>query len=186
MKAMGIWLMRMTALVFMSVFLEASALAATYYVNNGAAGASDANPGTLDSPWLTIQHAADMVAAGDTVIGKSGVYSESVKFSQTGAATAPIIFKGEPGAVLDGSKAGSYVYGFSNLSVDPAYYFAPVDFVQIEGFEIRNFHTGVRVYPSLYDWTTYTSIGGNGWVVKNNIIHDNLSEGISLWSGGSP
>lgn len=163
-----------------------SAWAATYYVNKQAPNASDANSGTPDAPWLTIQHAADMVTAGDTVIVKPGVYFESVKLSKTGAVTSPIIFKGEPGAILDGSNAGDYVSGLSNLSADPNYSFAPVDFVRIEGFEIRRFWTGIRVQPASWDWTTYLSIGGNGWAVKNNIIHDNADEGISMWSGSSP
>lgn len=175
-----------TSFFLLCVFWSFSAVAAAYYVNNQAPGASDLNPGTQTSPWLTIQHAADMVTAGDTVIVKPGVYFESVKLSRTGTATAPIIFKGEPGAILDGSNAGDYVSGISNLSADPNYDFAPVDFVQIEGFEIRRFWTGIDVEPTSWDGTTYLSIGGNGWAVKNNVIHDNVFEGISMWSGSSP
>src|SRR5574337_1460678 len=191
MKAMGIWLMRMTALVFMSVFLQASAFAATYYVNNGAAGASDANPGTLNSSWLTIQHAADTAAAGDTVIVKPGIYPESIKLSRTGTATAPIAFKGEKGAVIDGSSLDPWSNGFVNLAFDPAVGYETwtvVDFIRIEGFEIRNFWRGVYAEPAAMeciDWADCWNLGGSGWVLKNNTIHDTY-EGISVWSSNSP
>jgi len=50
-------------------------LAATYYV---ATNGSDANPGSEASPWRTIQMAANMLRAGDTVLIKQGVYQEKV------------------------------------------------------------------------------------------------------------
>ena len=46
-----------------------------YYV---APTGDDANPGTLDYPWQTIQHAADILVAGDTVYIRAGTYSEQV------------------------------------------------------------------------------------------------------------
>ena len=54
-------LMRVLILFLFSVSLQA----ATYYV--GSAG-NDSNPGTSDAPWLTLQHAVNSVACGDTII----------------------------------------------------------------------------------------------------------------------
>ena len=51
---------------------------ATYYVSTKG---NDSNPGTISSPWLTIQHAANTVSAGATVYVFGGVYNESVNFS---------------------------------------------------------------------------------------------------------
>src|SRR5437764_297083 len=65
---------------------------------------SDSNPGTLSSPWRTIQHAANSVQAGDTVYVRGGVYNESVNISVSGSATAgPIAFQTFPGeqAIVD-------------------------------------------------------------------------------------
>ena len=45
------------------------ALATDYYV---AADGNDAHPGTLSAPFATIQHAADLAAAGDTVHIRGG------------------------------------------------------------------------------------------------------------------
>jgi len=52
--------------------LPGPALAATYYV---ASTGADSNPGTSSAPWATIQHAANLVAPGDTVHVASGTYN---------------------------------------------------------------------------------------------------------------
>ena len=51
-------------------------MATIYYV---AKSGSDRNPGTKNCPFLTIQRAADVAVAGDTVIVHEGVYREWVK-----------------------------------------------------------------------------------------------------------
>src|SRR5215467_14511154 len=50
-----------------------------YYV---APTGSDSNDGSATAPWRTISHAAEMVAAGDTVHVLPGVYNESVYLYQ--------------------------------------------------------------------------------------------------------
>src|SRR5437016_2111645 len=45
---------------------------------------SDSNPGTVTSPWRTIQHASNSVQAGDTVYVRGGVYNESVNVEVSG------------------------------------------------------------------------------------------------------
>ena len=73
----------------------------TYYVDvNG----NDANDGSSGNPWKTINHAVDMVVAGDTVLINPGAYSVSQQISITTSGTAenPITFKGNgPGVVVD-------------------------------------------------------------------------------------
>ncbi len=176
------------------MFAAGEGLAATYYVDNQSANASDDNPGTLAAPWLTIQHAADTAQAGDVVLVKPGVYTESVKLSQSGAASARITFRGEPGAVLDGSAMGDcwYCSGFVNWWVNPdsGYEeFSRADFITIDGFEIRNYQRGVYAEPAVFDcppdWQNCLNLGGSGWTVTNNTIHG-CYEGISMWSSNSP
>ena len=73
-----------------------------YVATNG----SDANDGTGPARALkTIQHAADLARAGDLVSIAAGVYRESVRVPTSGTATQPIVFRGLPGAVLDGADA---------------------------------------------------------------------------------
>lgn len=70
--------------------------------------ANDASDGTEESPLLTIQEAARRAVAGDTVLVKSGVYTElsnelpnsqvaALKVVNSGTSTAPIIFAPFPG-----------------------------------------------------------------------------------------
>jgi len=61
-----------------------------YYVSNNGL---DTNPGTLAQPFLTIQKAADVALAGDTVRVRGGTYRETVTTTQSGTAVAPITFK---------------------------------------------------------------------------------------------
>jgi hypothetical protein len=53
----------------------------TYYVNQNAAGAADANSGTSAQPWKTIAKAATVAVAGDSVIVKAGNYAERISFT---------------------------------------------------------------------------------------------------------
>lgn len=64
------------ALIFLVAFsFSANAAGNTYYVSTNG---SDSNTGTSDSPFRTIQYAADTATAGDTVIVKDGTYNERV------------------------------------------------------------------------------------------------------------
>ena len=59
--------------------------------------ASDANDGSGDFPFATINGAAKVAKAGDTVIIHEGVYREEVRPQNDGTATNPIIFKAAEG-----------------------------------------------------------------------------------------
>ncbi|MBN2080603.1 right-handed parallel beta-helix repeat-containing protein [bacterium] len=66
----------------------------TYYVATPANGGADGNPGTEALPWATLQHAADMVAAGDTVLVGSGDYA-GFHLQQSGVTGHPVTFDGQ-------------------------------------------------------------------------------------------
>src|SRR5690348_17233743 len=74
--------------------LEARYLLTTYYVSPGG---SDAHAGTSDAAaFATLQHAADQVKAGDTVVVRAGTYAAGFALGynapQSGTAAAPIRF----------------------------------------------------------------------------------------------
>lgn len=71
--------------------------AATFYV---APGGNDGNLGTAAQPWATLQHAADVVLPGAVVIVRPGTYA-GAKFSHSGTSQAPMLFHGQPGAVIN-------------------------------------------------------------------------------------
>jgi hypothetical protein len=66
----------------------------TWYVAPPAAGGDDDNPGTEAEPWATLQHAADMVGPGDTVLAQAGDY-QGFMLETSGAPSHPITFDGQ-------------------------------------------------------------------------------------------
>src|SRR5690606_28733359 len=67
--------------------------AATYHV---ATTGNDANPGSAAQPWATLQHAADSIAAGDTVYVHAGNYAGG-HFTTPGTPSARILLAAWPG-----------------------------------------------------------------------------------------
>jgi hypothetical protein len=69
---------------------------------------SDANPGTAAAPFRTLQHAADVVKAGQTVRVRPGKYAGMNFYRQSGGTPGhPIRFLADPGAVINSAaKAG--------------------------------------------------------------------------------
>lgn len=67
---------------------------------------NDANPGSDARPFATINHAATLAKAGDTVWIHPGSYQpeEEIRPSNSGTEKAPIVFRAQPGGdvILDG------------------------------------------------------------------------------------
>ncbi|MEF2968665.1 right-handed parallel beta-helix repeat-containing protein [Paenibacillus sp. M1] len=107
---------------------------AIYYIS---ANGDDRNKGTIDSPWKTLQHAADHVAPDSTVFVRGGVYHQKLHITRGGSETeGAIVFSGYPNetAVLDGE----------GLPVDEMEGLVEIDnasYVTIRQLEIRNYTT---------------------------------------------
>ncbi len=114
----------------------APSLAATYYVSNKG---SDTSPGSITSPWKTLQKAASSLKPGDIAYARSGTYKERVTVNVSGTAAAPISFASYPGetAVIDftGIKPPAGTSGMVNLKSR--------NYIIWQGFEVRNFSTSV-------------------------------------------
>src|SRR5690606_3854830 len=75
-----------------------------YYVSpNG----SDENDGSQQAPWRTVEHAAEVVKAGETVFVREGTYKENVTFKSSGSEAGYITFQAYPGEnpVISGEEA---------------------------------------------------------------------------------
>ena len=74
------------------VLAASSAFAAQIFVAGNDPMASDKNPGTEARPLKTIQKAASLATAGDTVFIRAGTYRETVTPAHSGSNGAPITY----------------------------------------------------------------------------------------------
>ncbi|HLA76698.1 MAG TPA: right-handed parallel beta-helix repeat-containing protein [Vicinamibacteria bacterium] len=150
--------------------LALTAQAATYYVDRSHPAASDANPGSEALPWLTIQHAADTLVAGDTVLVKAGTYPEQVTVTSAGAPGQEIVFAAYPGhtVTVDGSTLSLGEY-------EGLFQLVGASYVRVRGFHVTNTgplgtNTGIQVDP------------GSHIVIESNHTSLTASSGILVWS----
>jgi hypothetical protein len=138
----------------------------------------DANPGTLEKPLRTIQHAADTAKPGATVNVRGGTYCQRLTVKVSGDAQQGFItFRSQPGeqAILDGGcltppEGESSMVELRNMS-----------YVRIEGFEICNYRTsdsrsvpgGIRVFGG----------GSHIEILKNNVHHIEQNSTFQVRSG---
>jgi hypothetical protein len=139
---------------------EAVASLKFYVATNG----HDANPGTLDRPWRTIQKAANTVGAGSTVYVRGGVYNEQVTINVSGAPGSVITFQSYPGelAIIDGTGL-----------VPPTGWSALINIrdkshLIIQGFEIRNYKTSTKNHMPMGIFVTGA---GDKIQIRNNKVH---------------
>jgi len=138
----------------------------TYYVSTTG---SDGNPGTLERPWATPQHAVDHMSPGDTTLVFSGVYVGQVDCSSGDGGSAGggyVSLRAYPGTrpVLTGA-FGAIV----EMSCD---------YFDVEGFDIAgpSIVNGTNVYPE--DGSDHVRLIGND-------IHGAICQGISMDAGTS-
>ena len=97
--------MRETFVAILAVLsLSTSLHARTFYI---AFNGNDANPGTDDAPFRTIQHAANLAQPGDTITVHEGIYRERIDPPRGGTSdTNRIVYQAAPGEkpVITGSE----------------------------------------------------------------------------------
>src|SRR5262249_46342359 len=113
--------------------LETRLALSTFYVANTG---NDANAGSSLSPFATIQHAADLVQAGDTVVVRAGNYPGFIRGwtpPPAGTASAPILFEADPNAA-----PGSVVINARNSNTAVGIDLEPgCDYITIQGFTVQ-------------------------------------------------
>jgi hypothetical protein len=132
----------------------------TYYISLTG---SDSNNGKSQiSAWATIQHAANAMQPGDTVIVLAGNYNQRVSVSRSGQNGKPITFQALAGATVT----------MKGFQVNASY-------IQIVGFDITNHNQTDQTAWGIY------LIGSHNTLSKNN-IHDLCAEGIYVSGNGNP
>jgi hypothetical protein len=122
-----------------------------YYVSTTG---NDANPGTINQPWKTIQKAVDTVVAGDTVNVLAGSYGERVyATTNSGKSGSPITFQAQGKVVIKG-------------------FIIRANYVTVNGFEIANNdknNVGVQI-KGAYN------------IFENNYLHHISNRGIEFYA----
>ena len=123
--------MHRSAVILGGLLLAAPAAAETYYVDGRG---DDGAAGTEAAPWRTLQHAAERVGAGDTVIARAGTY-RGFDLRASGTEEAPLRFLGEDGAIIN----------LDNPETPDGINIENASWVEIEGFTITNVsRAGIR------------------------------------------
>jgi hypothetical protein len=130
----------------------------TYYVDQANPAASDSNAGTKESPFATINRAAQVLQPGERVVVAAGVYREWVRPARGGSAPDQMIsYEAAPGAtvVIKGSRVFKTTWHQSSVSdevwetrLDPALFdgynpFA-IDNVTPEQFTVMDWATPLK------------------------------------------
>jgi hypothetical protein len=114
--------------------VESTTLSSVFYV---APTGDDNDLGTIDQPWLTIQHAAETMVAGDTVFIRDGVYKEQVSTVRDGnSVDGYIVFSAYPGEtpILDGTDV---------TKIRDACFLITHSYIKLSGLEICNWEQGI-------------------------------------------
>ena len=110
----------------------------------------------------TIQKAAEVARAGDTVLVRTGVYTGHMLLRVSGEPDRPIVFRNAPGETpaVDGEGRGRI-----ELQSEQGWQ-KPIGWIVVEGFEVRNGWDGIKFYNAHHI------------VLTRNSIHDNANQGI--------
>lgn len=120
---------------------------------------NDRNSGSQDSPWRTIQHAADVLNAGDVVYIREGTYDEKVSTTKDGSQNNYITFAGyENEKIVIQGDTKSTGNGFIIRN----------SYIKLENLKVTNFESGI--------WAE----GNSGFIEINNCEIYDCSFGIGL------
>ncbi len=162
--------------------------AAIYYVDQNHGSANDSNAGTSESlPWLTLGKAVTTVTAGDTVIVKTGTYTDttassssmrSFNLSNSGSNGSPITFRSKPALAAkigrhttDGPAWG--IENYSYIVIDGFRVFGAIGFNGGSNNTIKNCEVtgGSLMWGSnSLHWGIYLQ-GSTDNLVQNNYVH---------------
>jgi Right handed beta helix region len=146
--------------------LATTAHAGDYWVKNGGSDGADGH--SQASAWATLPHAADQVAAGDTVHVLDGSY-QGFYLTTSGAPGAPITFKAEGPAVQITQDNPTTADG---INLEGASY------VVVDGFVVNDrTRAGIRAVTASHVTVRNCSLGYNGrWGILTGFVDDFLAE----------
>jgi parallel beta-helix repeat protein len=156
---------RFVALAFLLIAATQPAAAETYHV---ASGGSDGAAGTEAEPWGTLQHAADTVVAGDTVIVHAGDYA-GFYLETSGEEGSEIAFEADGEVRISGDNGTTP----DGINLEGASY------VRVEGFTVTGAtRAGIRAVLCEHVTLRDNNADENGrWGILTGFCDDLLIEG---------
>lgn len=144
----------------------------TYYV---ATNGNDNSSGSQSSPWKTIQKAANVARAGDTVYVRGGTYNERVVVKNSGSAGNYITFSSYPG-----ERATIDVNGVNmTAEIEGGFTISEISYVQVIGFRVVN---SKSTGNGGYGIVCYMS---DHCVIKDNYTYNTYHSGIIVRSSAN-
>jgi parallel beta-helix repeat protein len=98
---------------------------------------NDGGDGSLENPWLTLQHAVEQALPGDRILVRAGEY-EGCRIERSGAPGLPITLQAAPGEAVVISAPGLENKHESNIEIETWEGDGRVAHWIISGFEVRN------------------------------------------------
>jgi len=169
-------------LIVVCVLSCAWGMGAEYYV---ATDGKDSNPGTDAEPFRSIQHAADVMRAGDTCHVRAGVYREGVRVTHSGIEGKPVRFAAAAGERVV-SKGTEPIPGKWEVHKGKIYRTqADLDFIQVfvdDRMMVEARWPNMRFPDELWDRTTWARAGKGSRYGK--MVDPALAETGVDWTGG--
>ena len=143
-----------------------------YVAPNG----SDANEGSLVHPWMTVNHAADVLREGETVYIRAGTYplTQQIRAKHSGTENQWITYRAFPEehVILDAQAVKvSPPSGQPPYAHDQgAFQLENVKYIQVQGLKIINSHNSGITVRNSHHISLY-----------NNQIKNTFSPGIGVW-----
>jgi hypothetical protein len=158
-----------------AALFQTSLSGATYFV---AMTGSDADVGSTNQPWRTIQKAANISRPGDIVIVAPGFYQERVVSQRSGVEGAPITFKSDGVARVHGFQVNdSYITisGFEITGEATTGYSGAIDLAKpAQGIKILNAYLHDlpnSVYGISFGWSVNAAGGPQNCCVSNCVFN---------------
>ncbi|MDP6467033.1 MAG: right-handed parallel beta-helix repeat-containing protein, partial [Pirellulaceae bacterium] len=174
-------LLRLTFFAIFAVVLAADANATNYYVRTS--GNDDNNGLSAGQAFKTIEEAADVAGAGDTVYVGAGTYTDEVEVENDGTSANPIRFEADSSGAQTGD-AGDVI-----VSEEECFEIDGNDYIEIVGFIFDGEEEMVSWEDSLGGLLQNCEfrngedpilIKNASVTVDNCYIHDNDDSGIEI------
>lgn len=168
---------RATKVLLALILSTSPVLATNYYVSPEGL---DDSPGSFESPWTTIQHAANTLSAGDTVFVRAGNYEENVAINCSGnAELGHVVFTAYSDEIawLDPGSFESWSHSYLTIE---GFHIIPDGEragIEVHGSGEQVIIRGNEITGQMAMNTAALRVGGQmrHFFIDGNIVHDNYT-----------